>query len=266
MAWQPVGAAGCTGQDDELRCGTQRSSMRTNVLIAKTPLGKVKKTTFNNAPSTTVYGMSMPADSENARAVTSSWKEHVPNPHAKPGPDFRAINKAAADSGLTDTRDIKTFRKEHPATLKTGVEGLKKAAPELPSDRDPQYTYGRPAGYRSAEEVRNCGPSEPQVGQLIKSAYSHEWTDMNTARQDEFDVRRKYIKPAPTAATEGHALGAQRTITKVEQEHGSPSPTAADSWKMKKFDKTQSKVTQIIHGSNSKHCSPERAHHEHITL
>jgi hypothetical protein len=78
--------------------------------------------------------------------------------------------------------------------------------------------------------------------------------------QDEFDVRKKYIKPAPTAATEGHALGAQQTIAKLGSSSGSSSPTGkstagnSSQWKMKKFEsKAEARVTQYITGqSNSR--------------
>lgn len=35
---------------------------------------------------------------------------------------------------------------------------------------------------RSAEEVRNSGPTEPAVKDLVQGAYHHEWTAMNQAR------------------------------------------------------------------------------------
>jgi hypothetical protein len=36
---------------------------------------------------------------------------------------------------------------------------------------------------RTAEEVRNFGPSEPPVKGLVQGEYSHAWVDMNLARQ-----------------------------------------------------------------------------------
>ncbi len=39
-------------------------------------------------------------------------------------------------------------RATHPATLRTGVEGVTKAEPKLPSDKNPQFTYGKPGSYR----------------------------------------------------------------------------------------------------------------------
>eukprot|EP00878_Enallax_costatus_P039696 GHUV01045578.1.p2 GENE.GHUV01045578.1~~GHUV01045578.1.p2 ORF type:complete len:153 (+),score=32.17 GHUV01045578.1:281-739(+) len=152
MAWQPVGGS-ARHPDDELRCGTQRPSMKQNVLINKTELGKVKRTTFNNSSPDTVYGASMPPDEEGARAVISTWQEHVPNPHAKPGPDFKAMNRAAADSGLTSTQQIRSFRSDHPAYLKTGAESVAQKPGKLPSDKDPNFTYGKPAAYRCGLSV-----------------------------------------------------------------------------------------------------------------
>lgn len=39
--WQPSGSVGPSPQSDETHCGTQRPSMRTNTLLAKSDLGKV---------------------------------------------------------------------------------------------------------------------------------------------------------------------------------------------------------------------------------
>jgi hypothetical protein len=35
-----------------------------------------------------------------------------------------------------------------PITLRTGVEGVAKQPPALPSDKDNGFTYGQPAAYR----------------------------------------------------------------------------------------------------------------------
>lgn len=43
-------------------------------------------------------------------AVISTWKGHIPNPHSKPGPDFLAMNAAAADTGLVSSGQFKAFR------------------------------------------------------------------------------------------------------------------------------------------------------------
>jgi hypothetical protein len=71
---------------------------------------QVKRTTFNSSPPDRAYGAVQPPDAEGARAVISTWKPHVPNPHAKPGPDFLAMNRAAADTGLVSSSQFKAFR------------------------------------------------------------------------------------------------------------------------------------------------------------
>jgi len=65
--------------------------------------------------------------------------------------------------------------------------------------------------------------------------------------QDEFDDRKRYIKPQPTGATEGHAQGAQRTIAAAEAASGAP----CKQWKMKRFEsKAQPKITKYMHGQS----------------
>jgi hypothetical protein len=39
--WNPAGSTSAGTEKEEFRCGTQRASMKSNVLIAKTELGKV---------------------------------------------------------------------------------------------------------------------------------------------------------------------------------------------------------------------------------
>ena len=68
-----------------------------------------------------------------------------PNPDNKPGPDFIAMNKLAADENIITSKDQITFRKDNFKTLKTGKdkEGQLKKAISLPSQSDPTHTYGR---------------------------------------------------------------------------------------------------------------------------
>ena len=68
-----------------LRCGVQRQSMRTNVLIHRPGLSEVNKLTFSNPSPGQVFGVPKRADPEGARDVTSVWKSHQPNPNDVPG-------------------------------------------------------------------------------------------------------------------------------------------------------------------------------------
>lgn len=66
--------------------------------------------------------------------------------------------------------------------------------------------------------------------------------------QDEFDDRKRYIKPRPTGATVGHAQGAQRTMAAA----AAASSGACKQWKMKRFEsKAQPKITQYMYGQQT---------------
>mmetsp|Transcript_3522 Transcript_3522/g.5969 ORF Transcript_3522/g.5969 Transcript_3522/m.5969 type:complete len:107 (-) Transcript_3522:80-400(-) len=77
------------------RMGTQRSSQHVNCLLRKSELGKVKAITTALPPDDFAYGISRARDQEGAREVTFKWVTHKPNPDAKPGPDFKAMNSLA---------------------------------------------------------------------------------------------------------------------------------------------------------------------------
>jgi Domain of unknown function (DUF4483) len=68
-----------------MRCGVQRQSMRTNVLLHRAGLSEVNKLTFTNPPPDKVFGVPKHADPEGARDVTMVWKCHEPNPNDVPG-------------------------------------------------------------------------------------------------------------------------------------------------------------------------------------
>lgn len=81
--------------------------------------------------------------------------------------------------------------------------------------------------------------------------------------QDEFDYRRRYIKPRPTGATEGHALGAQRTMAAVESANSSGSK----QWKMQRFEKNaKSKIVRYMHSGSSSHAEHEQQQAEQAAV
>jgi hypothetical protein len=67
------------------RCGVQRQSMRTNVLIHRAGLSEVNKVTFTNPTAEKVFGLPKHSDAEGARDVTMCWKSHQANPNDIPG-------------------------------------------------------------------------------------------------------------------------------------------------------------------------------------
>ncbi|KIZ00929.1 flagellar associated protein [Monoraphidium neglectum] len=196
MVWMPPSGGGRQGgaadagrasdASDVPFMGLKRASMATNTLIARSELGKPRKTTFTSehVEPGHVFGLKVPKQAEGAKQVTMQWAEHKPNPHAQPGPDFRAMNKLAADNGLTGTRGLREFRKGHAVSVKRGAAalGAHKPQPPLPGGKDAAYGHSRT--WRSAEDCRRCGPSDPPMRDLVQGAYTHTWVDMNAARAE----------------------------------------------------------------------------------
>ena len=58
-----------------------------------TPLRQA--TTYDLPGPGHTYGKALERDREDAGAVVASWQEHVKNPQAQPGVDFRALNRDA---------------------------------------------------------------------------------------------------------------------------------------------------------------------------
>lgn len=59
-------------------------------------------------------------------------------------------------SGLTSPQQQHSFRAEHPMHLKVGY-AVKQAPPQLPSDKKPEFTYGKPSTHKTMEEIRVAG-------------------------------------------------------------------------------------------------------------
>jgi Domain of unknown function (DUF4483) len=124
------------------------------------------------------------------------------------------MNKLAAVSGVTHAREQHAFRAAHPARLRSG-DAVHKAPPPVPSDTDPAFTYGMPGTHRSAEQVRNAGPSDPPTKPLIQNQYANAWIKMNAVRAATFDSHSGYIPPRGTAATAGHRAGAALSLRRA---------------------------------------------------
>lgn len=129
------------------------------------PLPQVHKTSFVNLPPNHVYGYEPPKDPENAKQVVNNWKPHVANPHSKPGPDFKAMNKLATMNGLTGAPQQRSFRDTHMILMK---EGRPLTPPPLPSDKNPKHVYGQPTSHRTMDECRHLGSFEPKLKNVIQ--------------------------------------------------------------------------------------------------
>ena len=81
------------------------------------------------------------------------------------------------------------------------------------------------------------------------------WCRLLLCVQDEFDDRRHYIQPRSTGATQGHALGAARTIAAVA---ASSSGGSHKQWKMKRFEsKAQSRIVRYMYSQHDSSSSQQ---------
>lgn len=213
------------------RMGTQRGSQTTNCLLRKTELGKVKTVTASLPPDDFAYGISRSRDEEGAREVTFKWVMHQPNPDAKPGPDFKAMNALAVHNEVIKSQDQRDFRLQHPKTLKQGVQGQLKCRDPLPSDYNPEHTYGRQSCRRTLEEFRAVGPT-PHMKNIVQGSFQHDWIHKNMMKHSVMAEKQRRLPPQSTKASEGHALRAKKLL----------DPEEKDMWKMKKFSRATAKV------------------------
>jgi len=214
--------------------GTMRSSMKTNVLLAKSELGKPKPSTFADPNDKRIFGAPNIRDPEGARDVTMVWKEHAPNPDDKPGPDFRKMNRKAATMGLTSATDQHGHRAMNYETIKTG-HAVKAKAPKVPSDTNVEHTYGIPSTHVPLEVYRVTG-DPANVRNLIQNSYANDWINANMEKEAAARGSPKTKGGiCLTRAAEGHAFGAHTKYI-VPSDDGEP-------FKMTKFKGVPSKVS-----------------------
>jgi len=162
-----------------------------------------------------------------------TWKEHEPNPNARPGPDFKAMNKAASHHGLTKAVEMRPFRETHYIQQKHGFDKIEKAAAVLPSDVDLGFSYGCPSSHKPLEEFRRSGV-ESKMQDLIQGRFMHDWVKDHITDSTGTVVSSKlHLVPRDTTAARGHREGAMKKLAaEVEK----------SSWKMNKFSNVPSKI------------------------
>ena len=75
---------------------------------------------------------------------------------AAPGPPVSRCPMLTR-SGLTKSHQQHAFRQSHPVSQRVGLAASHVAPPKLPSDRQADFTYGKPSTYKSMEEIRVAG-------------------------------------------------------------------------------------------------------------
>ena len=168
----------------------------------------------------------------------SSWSYTQPNPDNKPGPDFIAMNKLAADESVITSKDQIEHRRRNYKTLKTGRDDARtrRVAKNYRSMQpDPTHTYGRSSSMRPYEETRLTGVAT-RIDAIVQGDFMNEWVRMNEKRASDFTAAHARIIPRATKATNGHAMAARTKIEALNAE------SVKVPFKMKKFDKVPAKV------------------------
>lgn len=110
------------------RMGTLGRRAASATLI-KPELGKVRQTTYTLPGPAHTYGKANARGDKKTGQMIMSWKEHVPNPHATSGRDFKALNKGAIVAGATTAKEQLAYRLTHDARLKLGSRERRRSTP-----------------------------------------------------------------------------------------------------------------------------------------
>eukprot|EP00304_Pavlova_gyrans_P004000 CAMPEP_0206040344 /NCGR_PEP_ID=MMETSP1466-20131121/5317_1 /ASSEMBLY_ACC=CAM_ASM_001126 /TAXON_ID=44452 /ORGANISM="Pavlova gyrans, Strain CCMP608" /LENGTH=270 /DNA_ID=CAMNT_0053415017 /DNA_START=29 /DNA_END=841 /DNA_ORIENTATION=- len=206
-----------------------------NCLLVKHELGTIKQTTYNLPGPHHTYGKALYREDEGTGEMIMSWMEHVPNPHAKPGRDFKALNKGAVIAGAVTAKKQNDYRKTHDARLKIGTHEDRRFS--LADD----FVHGK-----------STRPSTP-IKDLVSSAYRWSWVanhleDDGYVSRGGIAAKARNTKPASTKASRGHALGAlmksqSLSAMAATEESNLPPPS---QFTMKRFQKIPAKVTAYL--------------------
>ena len=213
--------------------GNARPSAKTNALLTKHELGTVKQTTYALPGPNHAYGKALFREDEGTGELIMNWTEHKPNPHAKPGRDFKALNKRAVVAGLTTAKATTIYRKTHDARLKIGTHESRR--------------------FTLADDIvhgKSTRPSTP-MDELISSAYRWSWVASHLEQDQAKGASAKRLSsgPAPTRASQGHA--AAHRLSAIAAESPSKPPFV-----MKRFKDIPSKVSQYMGSPQKPHTAP----------
>lgn len=147
-----------------------------NCILVKDDVGRAKPSCYNLPAEGFAYGRAEPADMEGAREVTMHWAAHVPRP--KPGEncqDIRKINKMATKGGVSNAKQLASFRRE--TDVKLVPPGPMGPLPKvIPSDVIPSFAYGR-----------KSRPSTP-IASVVGAHYASEYEEVLASSYARYDA------------------------------------------------------------------------------
>lgn len=214
--------------------GHTRPSAKTNALLTKPELGTVKQTTYSLPGPHHAYGKAMQREAEGTGELLMNWMEHKPNPHAKPGRDFKALNKRAVVAGLTTAKATSIYRKTHDARLKIGTHESRR--------------------FTLADDIvhgKSTRPSTP-MDDLISSAYRWSWVASHLEQDQAKGASAKRLSSGP-AQTRASQVYANRLAASASAESPIKQPFV-----MKRFKDIPSKVSQYMGSPQKPHSAPSQ--------
>lgn len=221
---KPVRAIGSDVYDDGDYRG--RGKHRTNPLLIRQPVGKVRPNTRDLPPEEWTYGRRDRYDPEGVREVIGTWKTHRPNPEEMPGRDFVRLNKAAADAGATTAKHTATFRQVNDIRLKQGEAATDRGGYVVYDSLD-QHTFGRPTNR----------PTTP-ISLVLTNTYQRQWIEDRRQLSNEEHVESRAIQQA---GKWGKFKQSQHTRASLgHQKVRAPPP--ASPFKLKRFTEVESRV------------------------
>jgi len=191
---------------------------KTNTLLVRPQLGKVKATTYDLPGDEFVYGRSEKVLEAGAAGSVNNWQEHRPNAAAIPNRDFVRLNKYAAVNGVTTSKETADFRavndiRQPPANL---------SAPTNAYFPPPDTTFGK------------ASPASDHFMKLLQNDHQRKWivSQRNKkAAQLAEAAKPKSTKLQHTKASIGH--------TKV------PAPEPKKQFKLKQFNAVPSRALAL---------------------
>jgi len=199
-------------------------------LLMRDDVGKAKPSCYDLPPERFAYGRPGNHDAEGAREVSMHWVSHKASPTPEsPAPDFLWFNKRAASARVTNSKDLKFYRKENDElTPRYGQPFRSGPQKVIPSDIISGFTYGK--------KVRPSTPIDDVMSNRFAEQAEDDLMRFYMEYRDERAKASSQVRKIPlTTASRGHATQARKA------QLGDEGPRE-DNFKIRKFKNVPTKI------------------------
>jgi len=210
-------------EDGDYRRGSKK---KTNVLLVRPMVGKVKTTTYDLPPSHFAFGKRDVMDEEGVREVVHSWAEHKAAPEPLPGRDFVRLNRSAASLGCTTAKDVASYRRDNDVRLQ----------PQLTATSD-----GRSLSVEPSLDGTTFGkPSKPStpVGNVLANMYQRTWIQEQRDQARKDAAKQSTRTAARVSKAKNAAVHTRASLGHKKVEAAPPPPP----FKLQRFTEIPSRV------------------------